>query len=450
MFSMRIAFKLSRIHADGLGSAGVLARGLRRPAEGSRALDLRHQKVRVLKSYASRRDAGGKQPGGSRPPKSTASPLLAACALLALLATACHKADPPAAAPPPPPVTVSQPVSKDVVEWDEYQGWVESVDTVAIRARVSGYLESIHFKDGAEVKKGDLLFVIDPRPYQAEADRAEADLLQAQTRFELASNDLARAERLLKARAISAEEADTRSNAERTAAAAIQSARAAAEIARLNLDYTHITAPISGRIGRKMVTEGNLINGVMGESTALATIVSLDPIYCRFDADERAILKYQQLSRQEKQENLRGGKWPCEMELSSETNFPHKGVLDFVDNQVDPTTGTLRVRGAFANPDRVLQPGFFARIRVPGSAAYPALLIPDQAIGSDQDQKFVFVVDGQNMVQYTPVKLGPMVDGLRVVREGLHPGDAVVVNGLMTIRPGIKVAPAGAPAAQPH
>ncbi|MGO8701632.1 MAG: efflux RND transporter periplasmic adaptor subunit [Limisphaerales bacterium] len=369
---------------------------------------------------------------------------------LALWATACHRADPPAAAPPPSPVTVSLPISKDVVEWDEYQGWVESVDTVAIRARVGGYLDSIHFKDGAEVKKGDLLFVIDPRPYQADTDRAEADLLQAQTRFELASNDLARAERLLKARAISVEEADARSNAERTAAAAIQSARAAVEIARLNLEYTHITAPISGRIGRRMVTEGNLVNGAMGESTALATIVSLDPIYCRFDADERAILKYLTLSRQGHEENLRGGKWPCEIELSSETNFPHKGVLDFVDNQVDPNTGTLRVRGVFANPDRVLQPGFFTRVRVPGSAPYPALLIPDQAIGSDQDQKFVFTVDGQDMVQYTPVKLGPIIDGLRVVREGLHASDAVVVNGLMTIRPGLKVSPTRAPDAQPH
>lgn len=370
-------------------------------------------------------------------------PMTVYAGLAALLAAACRKGDPSAeaAAPPPAPVTVTQPVSKEVVEWDEYQGWVEAVDTVAIRARVGGYLDSIHFKDGAEVKKGDLLFVIDPRPYQAEADRAEADLLQAQTRFELASNDVARAQRLLKARAISEEEADARSNAERTAAAAIQAARAAAEIARLNLEYTHITAPISGRIGRKMFTEGNLINGVLGESSMLATIVSLDPIYCRFDADERAILKYQELSRRDRGENLRGGKWPCEIELANETGFPHKGVLDFVDNQVDPATGTLRVRGVFSNPDRILQPGFFARVRVPGSAAYPALLIPDQAVGSDQDQKFVFVVDGQNVVQYTPVKLGPMVDGLRVVREGLHAGDSVVINGLMTIRPGIKVAP---------
>jgi membrane fusion protein, multidrug efflux system len=368
--------------------------------------------------------------------------------VLGLLAAGCQKSDPSAtAAPPPPPVTVNQPVSKEVVEWDEYQGWVEAVDSVEVRARVNGYLDSIHFKDGAEVKKGDLLFVIDPRPYQADLDRAEADLLQAQTRFDLASNDLARAQRLLKAKAISEEDADSRAKAERTAAAAIQSARASVEMAQLNMEYTSVKAPISGRIGRKMITEGNLVNGNQGESTMLATIVSLDPIYCRFDADEQSILKYQQLARQGQQENLRGGKWSCEIALANETGFPHKGVLDFVDNQVDPTTGTLRVRGVFANPDRVLQPGFFARVRVPGSAPYQALLIPDLAVGADQDQKFVLVVDGQDTVQYTPVKLGPLIDGWRVVREGLHTNDWVVVNGLMSVRPGAKVSPTRAAAA---
>ena len=171
-------------------------------------------------------------------------------------------------------------------------------------------------------------------------------------------------------------------------------------MAQLNMDYTQITAPISGRIGRKMITEGNLVNGNQGQSTLLATIVSLDPIYCYFDADERSILKYQQLAREGKHETLRDGKMACEMELANETGFPHKGVLDFVDNQVDPATGTMRVRGVFSNPDRVLQPGFFARVRVPGSAKYPALLIPDQAVGTDQGQKFVFVVDAQNNVEY--------------------------------------------------
>jgi multidrug efflux system membrane fusion protein len=362
--------------------------------------------------------------------------------LLGLLAAGCQKQNSSeAAGPPPPAVTVAQPISREVVERDEYQGWVEAVDTVSVRARVNGYLDSIHFKDGADVEKGQLLFVIDPRPYQADLDRAEADLAQAQTRFDLASNDMARAERLLKAKAISEEDADSRAKAERTAAAAIQSAQASVEIAELNMEYTQIKAPISGRIGRKMITEGNLVNGVLGQSTVLANIVALDPIYCRFDADEQSILKYQQLSRENSPENLRGGKWPCEMQLANETNFPHKGVLDFVDNQVDADTGTMRVRAVFSNPGRVLQPGFFARIRVPGSAPYPALLIPDLAIGSDQDQKFIFVVDGQNKVQYVPVKLGPLIDGARVIREGLHSNDWVVVNGLMSVRPGAPVTP---------
>jgi len=250
--------------------------------------------------------------------------------LLGLLAAGCQKRNSSeAAAPPPPAVTVAQPISKEVVEWDEYQGWVEAVDTVSVRARVNGYLDSIHFKDGADVEKGQLLFVIDPRPYQADLDRAEADLAQAQTRFDLASNDMARAERLLKAKAISEEDADSRAKAERTAGAAIQSAQASVEIAKLNMEYTQIKAPISGRIGRKMITEGNLVNGSQGQSTVLANLVALDPIYCRFDADEQSILKYQQLSRENSPENLRGGKWPCEMQLANETNFPHKGRARF-------------------------------------------------------------------------------------------------------------------------
>jgi multidrug efflux system membrane fusion protein len=360
-----------------------------------------------------------------------------------LLVTACQKSTPGQAggAPPPPPVTVNQPLLKEVVEWDQYQGRIEAVDSVEVRARVNGYLQSVNFQDGAEVKRGDLLLVIDPRPYQAELDRAEADLLQARTRFELASNDMARAGRLLKAKAISEEEADSRAKAEREAAAAIQSSAASLEMAKLNMEYTGVTAPISGRIGRKMITEGNLVNGNEGQSTLLATIVSMDPIYCYFDVDEGAILKYQQLARDGKQDNLNGGKVSCEIELGNETGFPHKGLLDFVDNRVDPATGTLRVRGLFPNPDRVLQPGFFVRARVPGSSKYPALLIPDQAVGTDQSQKFVFTIDDKDTVQYVPVTLGPLVDGLRVVRAGLHSNDWVVVNGLMTIRPGAKVNP---------
>ena len=369
-------------------------------------------------------------------------------AALGWLAAACNhsKTTPPR---PPPAVTANQPAQREVVEWDEYPGRLEAVDMVEVRARVGGYLQSVHFKDGTEVNKGDLLFVIDPRPYQAELDRAAADLKQAESRLELAINELARAERLLKSKAISEEEADSRSKAKREAEAAIESARASVDVAKLNLEYTHITAPINGRISRKLITEGNLVNGTQGQNTMLSTIVSLDPIYCYFDADERSILKYQQLAREGKQESLRDGRAPCELELANESGFPHKGVLDFVDNRVDAATGTLRVRGVFANPgpDRILQAGFFARVRVPGSGKSQALLIPDQAVGTDQGQKFVFVVNDQDEVEYRTVRLGPFIDGLRVVREGIQSNDWVVVNGLLSIHTGAKVNPKRAPLA---
>jgi len=361
---------------------------------------------------------------------------------LGLLLTACQK--PPAATTrPPPPVTANQPAEREVVEWDEYPGRLDAVDMVEVRSRVTGYLQTVNFKDGAEIKKGDLLFVIDPRPYQAELDHAQASLNQMETHLELARNEQTRAERLLKSNSISEEEADARNKATREAEATIQSARATVEAAKLNVEYTHITAPVSGRIGRKLITEGNLVNSGQGISTLLTTIVSLDPIYCYFDADERSILKYQKLFREGKHENMLQGQVACELELANETGFPHKGRLDFLDNQIDSATGTLRVRGAFPNPgpDRVLQSGFFARVRVPGSGKYSALLIPDQAVGTDLGQKFVYVLTDQDTVEYRPIKLGPMIDGLRVVREGIQPKDWVVVNGLMSIRQGAKVAP---------
>jgi len=362
--------------------------------------------------------------------------------LAVLGALGCQKAAEMPARPPA-AVTVNQPVTRELVEWDEYPGRLDAVDSVEIRSRVSGYLQSVKFKDGAEVKKGDLLFVIDPRQYQAELDRAEADVKQMESRLELASNDLARAERLLKSKAISEEEADLRSKSTRQAEASLQSARAMEETAKLNFEYTHITAPIDGRIGRKLVTEGNLINGNQGQTTLLTTIVSLDPIYCYFDADERAVLKYQQLTREGKEANQRDGQVPCELGLANETGFPHQGMLDFVDNRVDPNTGTLRVRGKFANPgpEHVLQPGFFARVRVPGSAKYQAVLIPDEAVGTDQSQKFVYTVNDKNLVEYKKVTLGPLSNGLRIVREGLDTNAWVIVNGLMAARPGAPVNP---------
>jgi multidrug efflux system membrane fusion protein len=372
------------------------------------------------------------------------APILIAAAALGLLAAGCNKSAPPAGgppAPPPPTVTVKHPEPREVMDWDEYPGRMEAKDRVDVKARVGGYLQEVKFKEGAEVQKGDLLFVIDPRPYQAAWDMAEAAVQQAQTHLELASNDMARSDRMLKSQAISAEEADARQSAYRAAVSALVSARASGETAALNLEYAKITAPISGRIGRKMVTEGNLVNGTLAESSLLATIVSLEPVYCYFEADERSFLKYQQMAREGKGENIRDGKVVCEAALANETGFPHEGTLDFVDNQADPTTGTVRLRGVFPNVDRMLQPGFFARVRVPGSGKYQALLIPDEAVGTDQSQKYVLTLSATNTADYRRVTLGPLVDGLRVAREGLGSNDWVVVAGLMSVRPGGTVNP---------
>jgi RND family efflux transporter MFP subunit len=344
-------------------------------------------------------------------------------------------------APPTPTVSVAQPERRKILDWDEYPGRLEAVDMVEIRARVTGYLESVHFKEGAEVKKGDLLFVIDTRPYQAALEKSEAELSQALTRSQLASNDLARSERLLKVKAISEEEADSRAKAAREAEAAISWARSELQMARLNVEYTHVTAPISGRIGRKMVTEGNLVNGNQGQSSLLTTIVSQDPIYCYFPADEKAVLKYQTLAREGKSTDMASGESICELELANEKNFPRKGHVDFIDNQIDPATGTLRVRAVFSNPDRTLQPGLFARVRIPASGLYEALLVPAAAIGTDQNQKYVLTVNPKHVVEYKAVALGPMIGQMQVVRSGLTPDERVIVNGLMSARPGSPVNP---------
>jgi len=342
--------------------------------------------------------------------------------------------------PPPPQVTVSKPAVEEVMEWDEYTGRLEAVDTVEVRARVSGYLESIHFKDGQTVKKGDLLFVIDPRPYQAELDRARAELRLAQARLSLAENDLKRAKHLLSARAISEEEADTRASDEQVARATVEQAKAVVNAAELDVEFTQVRAPISGLISRKNVTDGNLINGGTG-GTLLTTIVSLDPIYCYFEADEQSYLRYTNLEQEGMKPDSRTGENPAYMELSNETGYPHKGYIDFIDNRLDPNTGTIRGRGVFPNPGNTLTPGLFARMKITGSGQYKALLLPDEAVGSDQSQKFVLVVDPEGTVEYRQVTLGPRVNGLRVIRNGVGPEDRIIVNGLQRAMPGMKVSP---------
>lgn len=343
--------------------------------------------------------------------------------------------------PPPPSVSVVQPVMREVVEWDEYIGRLESPETVEIKARVSGYLDKVHFKEGKEVNKNDPLFTIDRRQYQAEFDRAEAEQQRTASQAELAKNDAERAKRLIATKAISDEDFDTKTRGYASALAALKAADATLDSAKLNLEFTEIRSPIKGRTSRAIVTEGNLISGgVSGAgATLLTTVVSQDPLYCYVDIDERSILKYIQLRREGKRESALDKPIPVEMALADEVGYLHTGFTDFVDNKIDPTTGTLRCRGVFPNPERALGPGFFARMRIPGSGKYPALLIPDRALGADQAQKFVYVVNAEKKAEFRPVKVGPVIDGLRVVKEGLKAGELIIVEGLMRVRPGIVV-----------
>jgi RND family efflux transporter MFP subunit len=356
----------------------------------------------------------------------------------ALVVSSCGAKPPPA--PPPPKVKVVQPVAREVTEWDEYTARLDAVDSVEVRPRVSGYLQSIHFQDGGLVRKGDLLFLIDPRPYEAALRRAAADRELAKSRLALAQKNFARATDLLASHAISQEEADIRQSNVRQAEASVDEAEAAVDAAKLDVEFTHVTAPVAGRVGRKLVTEGNLINGGVGtQGTLLTTIVSLDPIYAYFEADEGSLLKYMRLASSGQRPSSREYRTPVHVGLADEDGFPHDGVMDFVDNQLDRGTGTIVGRAVLPNPDLSLIPGLFARLRLPGSGQYQGILVPDEAIGSDQSQKLVFVVDAESKAQYRPVKIGPLVDGLRVVREGVTPEDWVIVAGLQRVRPGLQV-----------
>jgi RND family efflux transporter MFP subunit len=344
-------------------------------------------------------------------------------------------------APPAPLVSFVQPVARDVIEWDEYTGRLEAVESVELRARVSGYLGRVHFKEGSLVRKGDLLFEIDPRPYQAEFDHAEAEQQRAVSQADLAKNDFERAQRLIDTKAISEEDFDTKAKLYAAAQAAIRSAKAAADAARLNLEFTQVHSPITGRIGRALITEGNLVVGGAGGATLLTTVVSMDPLYCYADVDERSVLKYSALAREGKRDSARDGPIVVELGLANETGYPHAGLVDFLDNRVDPATGTLKARGVFPNPDHFLTPGFFARVRIPGSGKYRALLLPDRAFASDQSAKYVLILSAENKVEVRPVKIGPLIDGLRVVAAGLQGNERVIVDGLLRVRPGMTASP---------
>lgn len=382
----------------------------------------------------------------------------------------------------PEAVAVSYPVERKVTNYSDFTARTAPVDSVEVRARVSGYVDQVKFAEGALVKKGDVLVVIDPRPYAAELARAKAQLeeakaahAQALTQLQDAqaqesrvvatlpylTSRLERSRRLVPANAVTQEEFDrqeaelnqaradlSRTKAQvasakaaiNTALAAVQSAQAAEALAQLNLEYTNVTSPISGRISRKLVTEGNLVQvGELG--TPLTNIVSVDPIYAYFDVDERTVLRVRQLIRDGKARSAREGDLPVWLQLGNETGFPRQGVVNFVDNQINPKTGTLRLRGMFQNGDESLSPGLFGRVRLPIGEAHDALLIHDRAIDSDQGQKIVYVLTERNEVATRPVQVGALHDGLREIMAGLQPRDRVVVQGLPQLRPGSAIEP---------
>jgi membrane fusion protein, multidrug efflux system len=363
-------------------------------------------------------------------------------AILAAVSAGCSSSaeskSPKAAAPVE--VSVAEVICKQLGDSDEFTGRLEAVNAVEVRPRISGYLQSVHFKEGAVVRQGDLLFQIDARPFQAEVDRLKGELSQAKAQVSRAQSDFQRAERLHNNDGMSAEEYDRRAAVRNEAEARIASTEAALRGAQLNLEFTRVTAPITGRVGRAEITEGNLVEAGAAPGRPLTTLVSLDPIYVYFDVDEQTYLKYARLM-QTRQASSRELRKAAVLGLADEDGFPHAGQLSFVDNQVSSSTGTIRLRATFANRNLALTPGLFARIRLQGGGAYSGCLAKDEAVVTDLNQKYVFVLGKENKLEYRPVKLGPMTDGLRVVRDGLHEGDVIVVNGLQRVRPGSPVTP---------
>ena len=349
-------------------------------------------------------------------------------------------------APAPAEVSVAEVICKQLGDSDEFTGRLEAVNAVEVRPRVSGYLQSVHFKEGAIVRQGDLLFQIDPRPFQAEVDRLKGDLSQARAQLSRAQSDFQRAERLHNNDGMSAEEYDRRAAVRNEAEARIASTEAALRGAELNLGFTRVIAPITGRVGRAGITEGNLVEGGAAQVKPLTTLVSLDPIYVYFDVDEQTYLKYARVTQSHgtSSHDLRSA---AQLGLADEDGFPHVGQVSFVDNQVSTSTGTIRLRATFANKNLALTPGLFARIRLQGGGAHSACLARDEAVVTDLNQKYVFVLGKNNTLEYRPVKLGPMTEGLRVVRDGLRNGDVIVVNGLQRVRPGAAVNPKRIPMA---
>jgi len=375
---------------------------------------------------------------------------LTASVVIALAAAGCGSQAAPheGGAPPPPEVSVAQVLSKQVRQWDEFTGRVSAVETVELRPRVSGYVDRVAYKEGQEVKKGDLLFVIDQRRYRAELNRAQAELERARAEARLAQTQDKRAQTLVEAKAISREEFETRRAASTQGDAAVRAAEAAVASAQLDLTFTEVRSPINGRAGRAMVTVGNLAEA---DQTLLTTLVSQNPMYVYFEADEQTYLRYNDLARKGERS---GDKNPVKVGLAGESGYPHAGTVDFTDNQLDSNTGTIRARAVVPNEDRVLTPGLFARVQLEGSGEFKAMLVDDKAVLTDQDRKYVYVLGAKNEAVRKDVKLGRMIDGLRVVESGLAPTDKVIVHGVQKVFfPGMPVQPKsiamGAPAPVP-
>jgi RND family efflux transporter MFP subunit len=375
-------------------------------------------------------------------PRPVRTPLAAALAVAALVLAGCGQGQQPARAPAPPPtVTVANPVKRVIVDHDEYVGRFVAVDAVEIRARVSGYLDKIHFTDGQAVNQGDLLVTIDRRPFQTALDQARANLAQAKANLAFTESDLGRAQQLVRDRTITEQTFDQRTQAKRVAEASVAANEAAVRQAELDMQFTELRAPVSGRIGDRRVSPGNLVTGGTGTTTKLATIVSTAPIRFEFTFDEASLLRYERLSKQSKEGEAWGAATPIMLMLIDEKDFSHRGRMDFVDNVIDRSSGTIRARAVFPNAEGLFTPGMFARVQVPGSLPYEALLVPDAAIGTEQARKYLLVVGDDNVVKQQYVTLGQVEGAMRVIKSGLAADDRVVVNGLMRARPGGKVTP---------
>lgn len=361
-----------------------------------------------------------------------------------LMAAGCRKKSAPE--PPPLPVNVVTVIEKEVNEWDEFTGRLEAVESVDIRPRVSGYITEIHFEAGAIIKKGDLLYVIDPRPYQADFDRAEAELERTQAQLKLSQIELDRGKELRAKNTISASEFDQRAATYQASSAAARSAEAAKNSAALNLEFTQIKSPIDGRVSDARITLGNLVQPGEGPESVLTTVVSVDPIYAKVDADENAVLKYVRLSAEGKRVSARTAKIPAFVELGNETDFPHEGYIDFVDNRLDPGTGTVRARVVLKNWNpNFITPGFFVRVRIAGATPYRAALIPDKVISSQQGLKYAFIVKPDNTIERRTLETGTTFEGKRIVKNGLKDREKVVSTRLQMLQAGMHVTPVPEP-----